>query len=152
LTAVSIYEYAGGEKAFQRLTQRFYDKVIAEPLLAPLFTHFTDEHIRNVAIWLGEVFGGPPLYTEQHGGHRSILTKHGGLDISEDQRARWNELMLEAGQEVLPAEPRLQRRFADYIEWGTQIAKEASQPGFVVGTGGDTPRWDWGPEGPPETP
>jgi hemoglobin len=149
MTTVSIYEFAGGSEAFERLTARFYEKVTRDPLVSPLFEHFTDDHVRNVAIWLGEVFGGPPSYTEQHGGHRGVLVKHGGLEISEEQRARWTQLMLEAAREVLPAEPRLQSRFADYIEWGTQIAKQASQPGFVVGSGGDVPRWGWGPEGPP---
>ena len=150
MTTVSIYDFAGGSDAFQRLTERFYDKVTRDPLVSPLFEHFTDEHIGNVAIWLGEVFGGPAGYSEHHGGHRGVLRKHGGLDISEEQRARWKQLMLEAAGEVLPPEPKLQARFADYIEWGTRIARQASQPGFVVGRGGDVPRWDWGPEGPPD--
>jgi hemoglobin len=149
MNAISIYEYAGGAEAFQRVCERFYSKVKQDPLVSPLFDQFTDKHVRNVAIWLGEVFGGPPLYTDQHGGHRGVLSKHGGLNISEEQRVRWKALMLDAASEVLPAEPKLQERFADYIEWGTQIAKQASQPGFVVGTGGDVPRWDWGPSGPP---
>jgi hemoglobin len=148
----TIFEYAGGEAAFQRLVERFYPKVRADALLAPLFAHFTDEHARRVGLWLGEVFGGPPRYTQEQGGHHDILVRHGGLAITEPQRARWAELMIETAGEVLPAEPRLQRRFAEYIEWGAGIAREASQPGYVVPPAGPAPRWDWGPEGPPGTP
>jgi hemoglobin len=60
----SIFEAAGGAPAFEALTSRFYKKVKADPLLAPVFVSFTDEHAKNVAIWLGEVFGGPPRYSE----------------------------------------------------------------------------------------
>jgi hemoglobin len=149
MSTQSIYEYAGGAAAFQRLVERFYPKVRADALLAPLFAHFTDEHAQRVALWLGEVFGGPPRYTQEWGGHHDILVRHGGLDITEPQRARWAELMIETAREQLPPEPKLQRRFTDYIEWGTGIAREASQPGYVVPPAGPVPRWDWGPDGPP---
>ena len=55
----SIFEAAGGAPVFEVLTSRFYRKVKADPLLSPVFASFTAEHARNVAIWLGEVFGGP---------------------------------------------------------------------------------------------
>src|SRR5262245_1038540 len=42
-----------------------------------------------------------------------------------------------------------QRRFAAYIEWGTRIARDASQPGYAVAPAGPMPRREWGPEGPP---
>ena len=147
--AVTIYEYAGGAGAFQRLVERFYARVRVDPLLAGLFACFTDEHARRVALWLGEVFGGPPLYTQEQGGHHDILVRHGGLAITEAQRERWAALMLATAREVLPPEPKLQRRFAAYIEWGTRIAREASQPGFLPGEAGEVPRWDWGAAGPP---
>jgi truncated hemoglobin YjbI len=60
----TIFEAAGGLPAFEALTVHFYNKVRADPLLAPVFASFTAEHAKNVAIWLGEVFGGPPLYSE----------------------------------------------------------------------------------------
>ena len=44
---------------------------------------------------------------------------------------------------VLPAAELLQRRFAEYIEWGTGIAKSVSQPGAALGDPGPTPRWGW---------
>src|SRR5262245_18992007 len=145
----TLYEYAGGAPAFQRLVERFYAKARVDPLLAALFARFTDEHVRRVGVWLGEVFGGPPRYTEEEGGHRDILVRHGGLAITEPQRARWAEMMIATAREELPAEPKLQRRFADYIEWGTRIAREASEPGYALPPPAPVPRWDWGAEGPP---
>ena len=139
----SIYEFVGGADTFLRLTETFYAKVRPDPLLKDLFAEFTPDHITNVAIWLGEVFGGPAAYSAAHDGHRGVLTKHLGLGISEAQRARWAELMIEAGHEVLPADELLRKRFAEYIEWGTEIARDVSQPGADIGEPGPVPHWGW---------
>jgi hemoglobin len=58
MTRPSISEAAGGAPAFDALTSRFYEKVGRDPLLSSVFASFTAEHAKNVAIWLGEVFGG----------------------------------------------------------------------------------------------
>lgn len=139
----SIYEFAGGAPAFHRLTQDFYEKVIVDPLLAPVFVDFTQQHIDHVAHWLGEVFGGPAVSDRLFDGHQGILSRHLNLAISEAQRARWAELMIATAREVLPADALLQRRFAEYIEWGTIIAKEVSQPCYELLDAGDVPWWGW---------
>ena len=143
MTRPSIFEAVGGTPSFEALTQRFYDKVKAEPLLVPVFTSFTAEHVKNVANWLAEVFGGPPRYSQERGGHRAVLEKHGGLRLTEAQKDRWVQLMLETAQEVFPNDEALQRRFADYIEWGARIAVAASQPDFTIDHVGPVPVWDW---------
>jgi hemoglobin len=139
----SIFEAAGGAPVFEALTSRFYGKVKADPLLSPVFASFTDEHAKHVATWLGEVFGGPPRYSEEHGGHRTVLERHRNLSLRPDQRDRWVELMLETAREVLPNDADLQARFADYIRWGARIAVTASQPGFQIEHVGAVPTWGW---------
>ncbi len=139
----SIFEAAGGTPAFETLTRRFYEKVRADPTLRGIFATFTAEHAQNVALWLGEVFGGPPRYSEEHGGHRTVLERHRNLGLTVEQKDRWVELMLETAREVLPHDDELQARFADYIRWGAPIAVEASQPGFEIQHAGTVPRWDW---------
>ena len=42
-----------------------------------------------MATWLAEVFGGPPRYTEEHGGYPHMLAKHRGLALTEAMRRRW---------------------------------------------------------------
>jgi hemoglobin len=143
MTRPSIFEAAGGSPTFDALTRRFYDKVKADPVLANVFASFTTEHARNVAIWLAEVFGGPPRYSTEHGAHRTVLQKHGGLALTDGQKQRWVQLMLETARETLPPDEALQQRFADYIEWGARIAVEASQPGFKIEHVGPVPSWDW---------
>jgi len=143
MTRPSIFEAVDGTPTFESLTDRFYAKVKSDAMLAPVFASFTTEHARNVATWLAEVFGGPPRYSREHGGHRAVLEKHGGLRLTEAQKDRWVQLMLETAREILPDDNALQRRFAEYIEWGARMAVAASQPGFKIDHVGPVPVWDW---------
>lgn len=150
MTAPTIYEYAGGAAAFSRLTHEFYAKVRHEPMLAPLFADFSENHIEGVALWLGEVFGGPPRYSERRGGYPTMVSYHVGLSLTEDQRSRWAELMIATAREVLPDDSKLQARFRSYVEWGTHIAWQNSQPGYDPPAEAGIPLWSWGKDGPPE--
>ena len=39
MTTPTLYDWAGGHEALLRLTEVFYDKVLADPLLVPVFAH-----------------------------------------------------------------------------------------------------------------
>jgi hemoglobin len=147
----TVYEWAGGEEAFERLTEAFYQRVREDDLVGPLFAGMPADHPHKVALWLGEVFGGPRTYTEEHGGYPHMVSKHLGLAISEAQRARWVLLIgLAADDAGLPSDPEFRSAFAAYIEWGTRIALENSQPGAEPPKKAPVPRWGWG-EAPPYT-
>jgi hemoglobin len=140
----SFYQAVGGADALRRLIDRFYEQVLADETLAPVFVHFTQAHIDHVVVWLTEVFGGPAEYTEQLGGHHALLSQHLNLRITEEQRARWVELMLATAAKELPSDAVLRQRFAEYIEWGTRIAKSVSQQeGSDLGDPGPVPHWGW---------
>jgi|RhiMetdeSRZDD1v2_1073273.scaffolds.fasta_scaffold457232_3 hemoglobin len=146
----TLFEYAGGAPAFLKLTSAFYSKVKADPELQPVFKDFTDEHARGVALWLGEVFRGPQAYSEQRGGHLTILGAHAGRHISKAQRDRWVELMIETAGEVLPSDEGFQERFRSYIEYGADIALRVSQLDQAPTTAGAIPKWDWEPGSAPD--
>ena len=122
-----------------------------DPILAPVFASMSDEHPRHVATWLGEVFGGPPRYTEEHGGYPHMLAKHRNRALTEEQRVRWVHMMGAAADEAgLPDDPEFRSAFAAYIEWGTRLALANSQPGAEPPPAAPVPRWGWG-EAPPYT-
>ncbi|MFE4793814.1 group II truncated hemoglobin [Streptomyces sp. NPDC056708] len=141
----SLYEAVGGMDALRRLSNTFYDNVLADPLLAPVFADFTPTHIEHVAVWLAEIFEGPAGFTGQHGGHQALLRAHLGLSITEPQRLRWMELMTDAVEKELPDDALLRRRVLDYFDWGTGVARDvsASPVGEDLGDPGPTPRWGW---------
>lgn len=148
----TLYEWAGGAPAIERLTEVFYRHVHADPVLAPVFAHVGDDHVRHVALWLGEVFGGAPAYTEQHGGYPTMLRHHVGLSITPAQRERWVQLIAAAADEAgLPDDPEFRSAFLAYVEWGSRIGMANSQPGSAPPAAAPVPRWGWG-EAPPYTP
>ncbi|HEX8344649.1 MAG TPA: group II truncated hemoglobin [Actinoplanes sp.] len=141
----TLYDWAGGTDAFVRLCDDFYARVRADDLLAPVFAGMDAHHARYVALWLAEVFGGPAVYTSDHGGYPHMVGKHLGMAITEPQRRRWLNLMMDAADEVgLPDDPEFRAAFVGYLEWGTRLARSNSQPGADVLRQAPVPRWGWG--------
>jgi len=149
----TLYEWAGGATAFERLINAFYDRVEHDDLLSPLFPGGVgEEHRRNVIAWWSEVFGGPARYTAEIGGYERMLGKHRGLAITPEQRFAFASLMsLAADDAGLPDDPEFRSAFVAYVEWGTRLALANSQPGADVVEHAPVPRWGWG-EAPPYVP
>ena len=141
----TIFEWAGGLPALTRMTRLFYEKYVPQdPLLAPLFANMSADHPERVAKWLGEVFCGPHAYSEQYGGYTRMISQHLGKGLTEEKRARWVQLILRSAQEAgLPADPEFRSAFSSYIEWGSRLALENSQPGAKPPENMPMPRWEW---------
>jgi hemoglobin len=147
----TLYEWAGGTEAFERLTETFYGKVREDNVLAPVFRHMDRDHPKHVAAWLVEVFGGPKRYTEEHGGYPHMVSKHRNRGLTEQQRRRWVNLICDAADEAgLPGDPEFRSAFVAYVEWGTRLAVANSQPDANPPPNAPVPRWGWG-EAPPYT-
>jgi hemoglobin len=142
----SIYEWAGGEAAFSRWFDVFYDLVERDGLLGPVFDgHVTKEHRAGVIAWWMEVMGGPDDYTQQHGGYEHMVSKHRGLAITTAQRLRFVTLLSQAADDAeLPADPEFRAALMGYAEWGTRLAMHNSQPDAEVVEEAPVPRWGWG--------
>ena len=55
----TLFEHVGGEAALHRLEQEFYDSVLADPLLQPLFGAGRPDHVDHLTAFTAESFGGP---------------------------------------------------------------------------------------------
>jgi pimeloyl-ACP methyl ester carboxylesterase len=65
----TLFEWTGGLPALTRMTRLFYSKHVPEdPLIGVLFARMSPDHPERVAAWLGEVFGGPKVYSTRYGG------------------------------------------------------------------------------------
>ena len=143
----TLYEWAGGEGAFQTLFRRFYDKVLLDDLLGPVFRTMSPDHPRHVAHFVAEVFGGPKKYTQEDGGsHAAMLGHHIGKMLDEQKRKRWMDLLLETADENgIPTDPEFRSALVSYLEWGTRLAVINSH--LTEDPPNDTqpmPQWGWG--------
>jgi hemoglobin len=123
--------------------------VEADELLSPFFPGGVGEdHRRHVVAWWGEVFGGPPAYTDL-GGYKRMVAHHAALGITAEQRLRFATLMTLAADDAdLPDDPEFRSALVAYLEWGTRIALHNSQPGADFPAEAPMPHWGWG-EAPP---
>jgi len=141
----TLFEWAGGYPALLRMTRIFYGKYVPdEPLLTPLFARMSPDHPERVASWLSEVFGGPTFYSDRYGGYTRMISQHLNKALSEEQRARWVQLLCRSADEAgLPDDPEFRAAFTAYIEWGSRLAKENSTPGAQPPPNMPVPRWWW---------
>jgi hemoglobin len=84
----SLYEHAGGETGLHRLERAFYDSVLHDPLLQPLFGAGQPQHVDHLTMFTAESFGGPDRFSRELG-FAHLIAVHRGLHITEAQRERF---------------------------------------------------------------
>ena len=120
----SLYEHAGGEAALHRLEQLFYDRVLRDPLLQPLFGDGQPQHVEHLTMFTAETFGGPDRFTRELG-FQHLIDVHRGLRITEAQRERFVELYLAALDEAgLPDDEPFRTAVREHVEFGTRVAMQ----------------------------
>jgi hemoglobin len=141
----SLFEHAGGLDALHRLEQTFYDSVLEDPLLQPLFGAGQPQHVDHLTAFTAESFGGPDRFTRELG-FPHLIAVHRGLRITEEQRRRFVELYLAALDAAgLPDDPPFREAVREHLEFGTRVAMQNSH----ARTDGElhplrtVPRWTW---------
>jgi hemoglobin len=151
----TLYEWAGGKPALEELTRVFYDKVLRDDLLYPVFKDMGSHHSVHVAHFIAEVFGGPKLYTvDDQGSHAHMIAHHLGRMLDEPKRQRWMQLLLQSADETgLAADPEFRSALVGYLEWGSRIAVINSKVNEnPIATDEPMPKWGWGETGGPYLP
>lgn len=143
----SLYEWAGGAEALAKLFEEFYERVRENVILEPVFRHMDAHHAQTVAKFVGEVLGGPSDYsTDGTHSHASMVAKHIGKKLSEEQRAEWMRVLLQTADiQGLPDDPEFRSALVGYLEWGSRIAKSNSH-GTInpISPSEPMPKWGWG--------
>jgi hemoglobin len=155
MTTPTVYEWAGGQEAMEKLTEVFYAKVVKDDLLGDLFHNMSSEHSKYVAHFLSEILGGPKLYTGQSKkSHAHMISRHVGRKLDETQRKRWVQLVLEAADEIgMPDDPEFRSALVGYLEWGSRMAVINSQTSETpIDNNTPMPTWGWGEPGGPYQP
>ncbi len=89
------FEAIGGAAMIERVVEAFYKRVAQHPDLAPLFPEDFTEVARKQTQFLTQFFGGPPLYTEEHG-HPMLRARHLRFPIGPAQEKAWLSCMSQA--------------------------------------------------------
>lgn len=102
----SIYERLG-EENLDLLVESFYDNVLKNETIAPLFKTDIREVKRKQKMFLTQFFGGPGLYAAEFG-HPRMRMRHLPHRIDETAAVEWI-LCMKAAIQTLPIEPSFQQ-------------------------------------------
>jgi hemoglobin len=116
----SLFEWAGGIPAFVTLFDKFYDKVLTDAVLEPVFKHLLPQDVTH---FVAEVLGVPKVYSETAGSYFLMIQKHLAKHFTQPHRKHWMELLLETADELtLPDSPEFRLAFMAYLDWGTRLS------------------------------
>ena len=141
----SLYEHAGREQGLHRLEDLFYCKVLADPLLSPLFGSGRPQHVEHLTWFTAESFGGPDRFSSKLG-FRHLIDVHRGLHITEEQRSRFVELYLVALDEAgMPDDEPFRKAVREHVEFGSSVAMQNSNATTEdeLHPLREVPRWTW---------
>ena len=101
----TFYDAVGGHETFYRLVHRFYQGVVDDPVLRPLYPGEdlgpAEDKLR---MFLEQYWGGPTTYSELRG-HPRLRMRHAGFKINPEARERWLHHMRTAVDSLgLPAD------------------------------------------------
>lgn len=141
----SIYEFAGGDRAFLALAAATTERCIADPELNhPFGQRLSPRHNENLAAYWAEVFGGPPRYTSTRGGHSGMLEIHAGHGAPDDWGDRFEACFLQALDDAqLPTDEEFRRVMREYMHWATRQVNAYSPTDARVERDQPMPRWSW---------
>jgi hemoglobin len=152
-----LYEWAGGIERLESLFKAFYEHVAVDPILGPVFAKMPAEHSHVVANFVAEVLGGPALYSgDGKHSHATMVGKHLGRHLSDEQRKQWVRLLLDTADELkLPDDPEFRSALVGYLEWGSRLAViNSATTENPIDQKAPMPKWGWGevkgPYRPPE--
>jgi hemoglobin len=150
----TLFEYAGGEDALHRLEQIFYDSVLADPLLQPLFGAGQPEHVDHLTAFTAESFGGPDRFSRELG-FAHLIAVHRGLRITEAQRQRFVDLYMTALDRAgMPSNPAFREAVREHVEFGSSVALQNSnaETDEALHPLREVPRWSWAGDDEDEVP
>ena len=142
----TLYEFAGGERAFLALAAAHHARCLADPELNHPFSHPGQhpQHVERLAAYWAEALGGPPRYTQECGDQSGVLRMHAGNGDMTDLGRRFTDCFMQAHDDAgLPADPGFRAAMRAYMEWSVEQVLAYPEKDAVVAPGAPMPRWGW---------
>ena len=91
----SLFLRVGGDPFFVDLVDRFYQRVVEDDVLRPLYPDDLNPGKANLAAFLAQYWGGPPTYSDTRG-HPRLRMRHASFLIGMEERNAWVKHMVNA--------------------------------------------------------
>ncbi len=107
------YERWGGDPFFVALVDRFYEGVVTDPVLRPMYPEDLTESKAHLALFLAQYWGGPDRYNQERGAPR-LRMRHAPFVIGSAASEAWLTHMTAAVRDA-GLDPDDQARMLDYL-------------------------------------
>ncbi len=87
-SAGPVFDVVGGQPWFDALVDRFYDGVVGDSLLRPLYPDDLTDSKQHLARFLAQYWGGPTTYSDERG-HPRLRMRHMPFAIRKAERDAW---------------------------------------------------------------
>jgi hemoglobin len=94
----SVFAAVGGADGVSRIVEAFYRRVVADPVLRPVYPDDLEPGKERLKLFLVQWLGGPGEYSEKYG-HPRLRMRHFPFVIDERAVGRWLRNMREAWRE-----------------------------------------------------
>ncbi|MCA1596180.1 MAG: ankyrin repeat domain-containing protein [Chloroflexi bacterium] len=102
----SLYDQVGGMEGCRRLSERFHERVAANPVLSAVFPAALAPAVHRLALFIAEQTGGPAEYTARRG-KQSLVCRHAHVPIASAEMDAWLREMSASMEECgIPADAR----------------------------------------------
>lgn len=142
----TLYEFAGGEQAFEPFAAALHARCLADPELNHPFSHADQnpEHVPRLAAYLAEAMGGPPMYSAECADQAHVVWLHSGNGDMSDLGRRFADcFMLAADDAGWPPDPEFRAAIRGYIEWAVDEVALSHPDDTDIPPGLPLPRWSW---------
>jgi hemoglobin len=142
----TLYESAGGDRAFLALAAAHHARCLADPELNHPFSHPGQhpQHVGRLAAYWAEVLGGPPNYSRGCGDQSGLVHMHSGNGDMTSLGQRFVECFVLAADDAgLPGDPELRAALRAYMEWAVKDVALSHPDDSDVPPGLAIPRWSW---------
>jgi hemoglobin len=84
----TLFERVGGDPFFVTLVERFYEGVVTDELLRPMYPEDLEPGKAHLAAFLAQYWGGPSTYSDERG-HPRLRLRHAPYVITKRARDAW---------------------------------------------------------------
>jgi hemoglobin len=141
----TIYELAGGHRAFVALAHAWHRRCLADPVVSHAFSHgFHPEHVERLAAYWAEALGGPSAYTDSMGDESFVVRLHSGNGEHQEMDDRAQSCFALALDDTgLPNDAALRATLKAYFRWATTAMAAYPKSAADVPPGLPFALWSW---------
>jgi hemoglobin len=125
---LSLYEAAGGMPFFVALVDAFYEGVVDDAVLKPLYPPDDIEGARHrLTLFLAQYWGGPTTYDDERG-HPKLRLRHMPFRVGPAERDHWLANMAAAVQRVAPTAEIHDKLMAYFVPAAEHLRNDTGLP------------------------